>query len=130
MDRWEKAQLAELRYKSQYYGAGFECVDVSDSTPEYLAVGVDPLSVQGKVLDIGGALGSFTLQDPRIRLLRTQTRSGKSGAQNLAVEHARGEILFTDANTRVEPHALERLVENFADPRVGLGDRHDPIPSA
>jgi len=63
----------------------------------------------------------FSRRDPRIRLLRTETRAGKSGAQNLAVAHARGEILFfTDANTRMAPDALQQLVENFADPRVGL----------
>ena len=63
----------------------------------------------------------FARRDSRIRLLRTAGRAGKSGAQNLAVEHATGEILFfTDTNTRSVPDALERLVENFADPRVGL----------
>lgn len=63
----------------------------------------------------------FSRLDPRIRLLRTVGRSGKSGAQNLAVDHATGEILFfTDANTRVTTDALEQLTENFADPSVGL----------
>jgi cellulose synthase/poly-beta-1,6-N-acetylglucosamine synthase-like glycosyltransferase len=59
--------------------------------------------------------------DPRIRLIRNGARGGKSGAQNLAAEHARGEILFfTDANTRMPHGALEQLIENFADPQVGL----------
>ncbi len=58
---------------------------------------------------------------PCIRLIRTGTRAGKSGAQNLGAEEAKGEILFfTDANTRMDPAALEQLVENFGDPRVGL----------
>jgi cellulose synthase/poly-beta-1,6-N-acetylglucosamine synthase-like glycosyltransferase len=58
---------------------------------------------------------------PRIRLLRTGTRAGKSGAQNLAAEQARGEILFfTDANTRMNVGVLDQLAQNFADPHVGL----------
>ncbi|HEX8743819.1 MAG TPA: glycosyltransferase family 2 protein [Thermoleophilaceae bacterium] len=45
---------------------------------------------------------------------------GKVRAQDQAVERASGAILaFSDANTTLEPDALERLVEPFADPRVG-----------
>jgi cellulose synthase/poly-beta-1,6-N-acetylglucosamine synthase-like glycosyltransferase len=63
----------------------------------------------------------LALCDPRIRLLRTGTRAGKSGAQNLAAEQAKGEILFfTDANTRMNSRILEQLTENFSDPQVGL----------
>jgi cellulose synthase/poly-beta-1,6-N-acetylglucosamine synthase-like glycosyltransferase len=47
-------------------------------------------------------------------------RGGKVRAQDAAVRGARGEILaFSDANARWEPDALRRLVEAFADPRVG-----------
>ena len=45
---------------------------------------------------------------------------GKVRTQDRAVERAGGEILaFSDANTTLEPDALARLVEPFADPRVG-----------
>jgi cellulose synthase/poly-beta-1,6-N-acetylglucosamine synthase-like glycosyltransferase len=45
---------------------------------------------------------------------------GKVRAQDQGVERATGEILaFSDANTTLEPDALRRLVEPFADPRVG-----------
>src|SRR5438270_393827 len=48
-------------------------------------------------------------------------RLGKSAAQNLGVEHARGDILFfTDADTRTRPETLKLLMENFADPKIGL----------
>ena len=57
---------------------------------------------------------------PRIRLLRS-ARVGKSAVQNLAVQQARGEILFfTDANARVNADALQFMVADFADPHVGL----------
>jgi len=45
---------------------------------------------------------------------------GKVHAQDQGVERASGEILaFSDANTTLEPDALTRLVEPFADPEVG-----------
>ena len=45
---------------------------------------------------------------------------GKVRAQDQGVERASGEILaFSDANTTLEPDALRRLVEPFADPEVG-----------
>jgi cellulose synthase/poly-beta-1,6-N-acetylglucosamine synthase-like glycosyltransferase len=56
-----------------------------------------------------------------IRLLQTHDRAGKSGAQNLAVAQARGELLlFTDAETSLQPDLLNRIAENFSNPEVGL----------
>src|SRR4051812_46682104 len=48
-------------------------------------------------------------------------RAGKVRAQDRAVEHASGEIVvFSDANARLEPDAVRRLVERFAaDERLG-----------
>lgn len=63
----------------------------------------------------------FAARDPRIRLLRTHGRAGKSNGQNLAVQEANGDILFlTDANARARPDVLRLLTSNFADPGVGL----------
>lgn len=63
----------------------------------------------------------FGVRDPRVRLLVGEGRSGKSAAQNLGVQHARGDILFfTDADTRMRPETLKVLIENFADPKIGL----------
>lgn len=46
-------------------------------------------------------------------------RTGKTAAQDAAVERASGEILvFSDANSVWEPGALRELVEPFVDPRV------------
>jgi cellulose synthase/poly-beta-1,6-N-acetylglucosamine synthase-like glycosyltransferase len=48
------------------------------------------------------------------------SRGGKIRAQDAAVRRARGEILaFSDANAVWAPDALTRLLEAFADPRVG-----------
>ena len=47
-------------------------------------------------------------------------RGGKVAALNSAVEDAKGELLaFSDANSYWRPDALRRLVERFADGRVG-----------
>ena len=47
-------------------------------------------------------------------------RRGKIHALNAAVTHATGEILvFSDANTLYDVHALRNLARNFADPTVG-----------
>jgi cellulose synthase/poly-beta-1,6-N-acetylglucosamine synthase-like glycosyltransferase len=63
----------------------------------------------------------FATRDTRVRLLAGHGILGKSGAQNLAVQSAVGEMLFfTDADTRTRPDTLKLLMENFADPRVGL----------
>ena len=59
--------------------------------------------------------------NPRIRLLRTQGRAGKSQAQNLAVCNATGKILlFSDAGARLRPDCLGHMVSGFAETRVGM----------
>jgi cellulose synthase/poly-beta-1,6-N-acetylglucosamine synthase-like glycosyltransferase len=61
---------------------------------------------------------SFT--DPRVRVFRAPQRKGKTNAQNLGVEIARGELLiFSDATTVYHPLALQYLATNYADPKVG-----------
>lgn len=57
--------------------------------------------------------------DRRVRFLDLPRR-GKALALNDAAAAARHEILvFTDANVMLEPDALARLVESYADPEVG-----------
>ena len=60
------------------------------------------------------------LEDERITFIRQGPRQGKTAAVNLAVSHARGDILvFSDANSRYEANAIKELVDNFSDPEVG-----------
>lgn len=55
-----------------------------------------------------------------VELLRREPRRGKAAALNAAMRAARGEIIvFSDANASFASDAVARLVENFADPRVG-----------
>jgi cellulose synthase/poly-beta-1,6-N-acetylglucosamine synthase-like glycosyltransferase len=63
---------------------------------------------------------AIAARDPRVQLLRNETRSGKTIGLNLAVPRARGEIVvFADANSIYRPDAIRKLVRNFADPKVG-----------
>jgi len=57
---------------------------------------------------------------PNVRLLRVEGRVGKTACQNAAAQAATGELLlFTDATTLIEAHALRAMAANFADPSVG-----------
>jgi cellulose synthase/poly-beta-1,6-N-acetylglucosamine synthase-like glycosyltransferase len=58
-------------------------------------------------------------RDRGVRLLALPRR-GKIAALDEAVRNARGAVLvFSDANTVVEPGALRAIARNFADPSVG-----------
>lgn len=64
--------------------------------------------------------------DPRIELLRTPARVGKTGAENFARPHLRGEIIVnTDASIRIRPGALLPLVSALRDPQVGVASGRD-----
>jgi cellulose synthase/poly-beta-1,6-N-acetylglucosamine synthase-like glycosyltransferase len=57
---------------------------------------------------------------PRVRLLRLTPRRGKIAAINEGMRAVTAEIvIFSDANTFLEPNAVRALVRNFADPQVG-----------
>lgn len=56
-----------------------------------------------------------------VGLVSLPRQQGKSTMQNSLAAHASGDILmFTDADCLFPPSTLSRMVEHFADPRVGL----------
>jgi cellulose synthase/poly-beta-1,6-N-acetylglucosamine synthase-like glycosyltransferase len=66
-----------------------------------------------------------------VRLVRAPQRKGKENAQALALAAASGEIVvFTDAATLLEPPALRRLVQAFADPSIGAVSTEDQLVDA
>ncbi|MFO0891136.1 MAG: glycosyltransferase family 2 protein [Isosphaeraceae bacterium] len=66
-------------------------------------------------------VGQF--RDRGVKLVASPQRWGKTAAQNLAVSHAKGDILvFTDATTILKPDTIRLLVRGFADPQVGCID--------
>ena len=74
-------------------------------------------------------------QDPHVKCFRCPEHSGKAAALNMGIESATGEILlFLDIRPWIESNALQLLISNFEDPRVGCvtgelvlrDDGHDP----
>jgi cellulose synthase/poly-beta-1,6-N-acetylglucosamine synthase-like glycosyltransferase len=62
----------------------------------------------------------LSAREPRVKLIRQVERRGKSAALNRAVAAASGEIIvFSDANAMYEPDTIQKLVQDFADPKVG-----------
>src|SRR6202521_2221015 len=58
--------------------------------------------------------------DPPVRYMRCSEHCGKAAALNMGMQGATGEILlFHDIRPFIENHALQFLLSNFADPRVG-----------
>jgi cellulose synthase/poly-beta-1,6-N-acetylglucosamine synthase-like glycosyltransferase len=66
-----------------------------------------------------------------VHLVRAPQRHGKEHAQGLALAVARGEIVvMTDAATILEPDALTRLAQNFADSTIGAVSSEDVVVDA
>lgn len=58
--------------------------------------------------------------NPRVKLLRQESRAGKTSALNMAVPYAKGELLmFSDANSIYTKDTIRCIVKNFDDPSVG-----------
>jgi cellulose synthase/poly-beta-1,6-N-acetylglucosamine synthase-like glycosyltransferase len=58
--------------------------------------------------------------DPRVRLIDYTRRRGKASVLNSALPELQGEVVvLSDANTRIDPGAVRRLVRWFQDPAVG-----------
>jgi len=59
-------------------------------------------------------------QDAHIKCFRCSEHSGKAAALNIGMQSATGEILlFLDIRPWIESNALQLLISNFDDPRVG-----------
>ncbi|NIU02670.1 MAG: glycosyltransferase, partial [Nitrosopumilaceae archaeon] len=61
-----------------------------------------------------------SLKTGRVKLVRQESRFGKSIGLNMAVKQASGDvIIFSDANAMYEKTAIKELVKYFADQEVG-----------
>ncbi len=66
--------------------------------------------------------------DKGIELLEVVNRGGKENAQKEAIGYARGGlVVFSDVATILEPHGLQAIVSNFADPSVGCVSSEDRL---
>jgi len=58
-------------------------------------------------------------EDNRSLKVLSKSNAGKSRALNYAIEHAKGNLICTvDADSRLDPYAIEMLVQHFADPQI------------
>ena len=96
------AGTIENKLQQQYPRDQLQIIVVSDGSDDGTDDIVRPYAAQG------------------VLLLRREPRRGKASALNAAMRAVEGEIIvFSDANARFASDAIARLVENFADPRVG-----------
>lgn len=57
---------------------------------------------------------------PDIKVLHENRRGGKTAAENRAMKHITSEIVvFTDANTILNPEVIKNIVRHFSDPHTG-----------
>ncbi len=55
-----------------------------------------------------------------VECLHLSKRSGKSAAENRAMEHVNSDfVVFCDANTELNPESIKRLIRHYKDERVG-----------
>ena len=60
-----------------------------------------------------------------VELFRVEGRVGKTEARNVAMASIEGEIIiFSDATTTYKEDLIEKMVRNFADPKVGMVTGH------
>jgi cellulose synthase/poly-beta-1,6-N-acetylglucosamine synthase-like glycosyltransferase len=82
-----------------------------DYPPEKLELVVTSDASTDRTEELAAAAGARVVRNPR---------GGKVAAQDRAVRETSAEIVaFSDANATWAPHALRKLVRNFADPDVG-----------
>ena len=74
-------------------------------------------------------VSEFVQRTDLVRLLRQPRREGKASAINLLLNETHEEVIVLhSADTLPKPQTIERLVEHFADPQVGMvGGRPVPI---
>jgi biofilm PGA synthesis N-glycosyltransferase PgaC len=90
-----------------------------------LALNYPPQLTEIVVLSDGSTDGTNELlrgyaSDPRVRIILIPESRGKAAGLNEAMNVVRGDIVvFTDARQKIEPGAVNLLMENFADPEVG-----------
>jgi cellulose synthase/poly-beta-1,6-N-acetylglucosamine synthase-like glycosyltransferase/peptidoglycan/xylan/chitin deacetylase (PgdA/CDA1 family) len=116
--RWQRHYLGPVSVVVPAYNeadtiAGTVLSLVDNDYPRLEVIVVDDGSTDGT------AQAVLRLRLPSVRVIR-QANAGKSAALNAGIRQARSDLLvLVDADTVLAPDAIGRLVEAFADPKVG-----------
>lgn len=101
---------------------------------DVLAQDYPPDKLRVLVVDDGSSDGTSQaadIGDPRVRVIALPRNCGKAAALAVAIAWCDTEIIaFADARQRFAPQALRKLMEPFADPRVGAVSGELAIESA
>lgn len=105
-----------VRNEDQVLERKLENLLVADYPPELL----DIVVVSDGSSDATDAILRRYAQNTRVNVVLNQLSRGKAAGLNDALQLAQGDIvIFTDARQYIEPNAVSRLMENFADASVG-----------
>lgn len=73
-------------------------------------------------------VSEISRSDPRVTLVVQEKREGKTSAVNLFMSMAKGDVLvLANADNRIAPGGLQKLLEPFLDSKVGAVGGH-PVP--
>ena len=85
--------------------------------------------VSGCTDDTESIARRFNASNPQIRVINQPNREGKSSAINLFLRNIHSDIVVLEsADTVPTPTTIERLVEPFTDPAIGMTGGH-PVPT-
>lgn len=103
------AETIECCFNSYYPPSLMEVIAVDDGSTD----------------DTWSVLQDMKREHPNLRPFRFETNKGKRHAMALGAVEARGDVLvYVDSDSFPEPEALYRLVQPFADARVGAVSGH------
>ena len=107
-----------------------EAVQIGEKLENTLALDTEGLKVQIIVASDFSTDGTddivLSFADRGVELVRADQHLGKEYAQLCGIKAANGEIIvFSDAATRLQPEALQKLVPYFENPEVGAISSED-----
>lgn len=130
---WLLARLRPAKTHKAAWTGGISIVMVGYNEAARIADKIDNLlasDIAGQITEIlvgsdgsddGTAATVSAHADARVRLIDFPERRGKPAVLNDLIPQCRSElVILTDVRQKLEPQAISRLAENFADERVGV----------
>lgn len=101
-----------------------EAAHIEAKIRDTLSQEAGPHAIEVIVVSDGSTDGTVELArgivDPRVQVFELPGHQGKASAINLGLEHCRGDVVvFSDANSLLEPGSLLAIARHLGDPQVG-----------